>query len=69
MIIYYDLDAKSTLTAEEKSIIDKARKMPITYDEDAPRLTEELKQAVSLPTKKHVQWNKPGQYSCLYAEK
>lgn len=33
------------LTDEEKRMIEKAKKLPVVFDEDSPQLTEEMKKA------------------------
>lgn len=45
MTTYYNLEMGTVMTAEEKEEIERARKMPVVYDEDSPELTDEMEKA------------------------
>ena len=35
----------AALTDDEKKVIEKARKLPVVYDDDSPELTDEMEKA------------------------
>lgn len=44
-MVTFELNEYATLTAEEKSILSAAKKLPVVYDEDSPELTDDMEQA------------------------
>lgn len=38
-------EENSALTENEKKMLEKAKKLPVIYDEDSPELTEEMEKA------------------------
>lgn len=38
-------EENSALTENEKRMLEKAKKLPVVYDEDSPELTEEMEKA------------------------
>ena len=41
MIVHETLEPDKPLTEEEKKMLEKAREMPIVYDDDSPELSDE----------------------------
>lgn len=50
-MVTHELKGNEKLTEYEKSLIDKAKEMPIVYDEDSPELTPTMKKAFRLAAK------------------
>ena len=51
------LSKDEKLTDEDRKMLEEARKHPITFDEDSPELTPEMKNAFRLAAKTRKQGN------------
>lgn len=45
MVLKFEINESSILTADEKNILSAAKKLPVIYDEDSPELTDDMEQA------------------------
>lgn len=45
IMVTFELDKTATLTDEEKKILKKAKGLPITFDEDSPKMTADMEEA------------------------
>ena len=52
MMVTFESHGPSEWTAEEKDMLEEAKKRPIVYDEDCPELTEEMEKAFIAARKK-----------------
>lgn len=51
-MVTYVLKGNEKITEHEKSMIEKAKEIPIVYDEDSPELTPAMEKAFRLAAKK-----------------
>lgn len=51
-MVTHELKGNEKLTEHEKTMIEKAKEMPIIYDEDSPELTPAMEKAFRLAAKK-----------------
>lgn len=51
-MVNYELSENAGLTSEERKILTRAKSLPVIYDEDSPRLSEDMVKAFAAARKK-----------------
>lgn len=44
-MVTFELDGNTALTGEERRRLAEAKRLPVSYDEDSPEMTEEMEKA------------------------
>ncbi len=52
-MVTFELTQTAVLTDEEKRMLEKAKKMPVVFDDDSPQLTDDMERAFAEARKAH----------------